>query len=411
MGYFRRTLIGVSWMGGFRIFSRVIAIARFIFLARILTPGQFGVFGIGSVVLSFLEILTETGINVILIQEKNGIDRYVNSAWTISIARGLILFFLIIMLSPVIVNFFGIQDLYRFLFLISLVPLIKGFINPAIVKFQKELSFDKEFKLRTSIFLFDSIVAITLAFITRDAISFVWGFISGGVLEVVLSFILFKPMPKLRPEFNMVKQIIKRGKWVTAHVIFNYLTQVTDTVVVGKILGASALGIYQMGYRLSTLPISEISDVANKVIFPVYTKIVGDKDRLVRAFKKTFLSIVFSSSLVGLFLFFLPEKIFILVLTEQWIEVVALVRVLAIYAVIRAVASIPTSLFLSLGKQNYVAVMTFFRFMTLVVLIVPFTLIWGIVGTGYSALFSSLMEIPLIVYFFFRMLRKKQFYE
>ena len=296
-------------MGGYRIFSRTIAIARFIFLARILTPSQFGVFGIASVVLSFLEILTETGINVILIQEKKEIDKFINSAWIISIFRGLILFFSIIALSPIIVNFFGITDLYRFLFLISLVPLIRGFINPSIVKFQKELSFDKEFKLRISIFLFDSIVAITLALVTRDAISFVWGFISGAVLEVVLSFILFQPIPKLRPELNLLKQIIKRGKWVTAYVVFNYMSYVTDTAVVGKILGTSALGIYQMGHRLSSLPISEISDVVNKVIFPVYTKIAEDKNRLIRAFKKTLLSIIFFSSLVGMILFFLPEKV------------------------------------------------------------------------------------------------------
>src|SRR3989344_3972415 len=407
MGYFRNTLIGISWMTAFRTISRVIAIARFIFLARILTPSQFGVFGIASVVLSFLEILTETGINVILIQEKKDIDKFISSAWIISISRGLILFLLIILLSPAIVNFFGLEDLHRFLFLISFVPLIRGFINPSIVKFQKELNFGKEFALRMSIFLFDSIFAIGLALITKDAISFVWGFISGAALEVILSFILFKPIPRLRPEFSLVKEIIRKGKWVTAYVVFNYLTQVADTAVVGKILGSSAVGIYQMGYRLSTLPISEISDVTSKVTFPVYAKISEDKDRLIRAFNKTFFPVIFLASFIGLFLFFLPEKIFILLLGEQWVEVVAVIRVLAIYGVVRAIGGIPTTLFLSLEKQNYVAVMTFFRFMMLVTAIVPLTLMWGIVGTGYSVLLSSLIEIPLIAYFFFKIIRKK----
>ena len=394
-------------MTAFRIISRIIAISRFIFLARILTPAQFGVFGIASVVLSFLEIFIETGINVVLIQEKRDIDKYINSAWTISILRGLTLFLLIIMLSPVIVNFFGINDLYRFLFLISFVPLIRGFINPSIVKFQKELNFGKEFALRMSIFLFDSIFAIGLALITKDAISFVWGFISGAALEVILSFILFKPIPQLRPEFSLVKEIIRKGKWVTAYVIFNYLSQLADTAVVGKILGSSAVGIYQMGYRLSSLPISEISDVANKVIFPVYAKISEDKDRLIRAFNKTFFSVVLFSFLLGSLLFFLPEEIFILLLGQQWIEVVPVIRILAVYGVVRAIAGIPTTLFLSLGKQNYVASMTLFRFSALAVFIIPMTLMWGIIGTSYSALLSSLVEIPLIMYFFFKILRKR----
>ena len=162
-----------------------------------------------------------------------------------------------------------------------------------------------------------------------------------------------------------------------------------------------------MGYRLSTLPISEISDVTSKVTFPVYAKISEDKDRLIRAFNKTFFPVIFLASFIGLFLFFLPEKIFILLLGEQWVEVVAVIRVLAIYGVVRAIGGIPTTLFLSLEKQNYVAVMTFFRFMMLVTAIVPLTLMWGIVGTGYSVLLSSLIEIPLIAYFFFKIIRKK----
>lgn len=405
MGYFRQAFIGVSWMSAFRVISRVIVTARFIFLARILTPTQFGVFGIASIALSFLEILTETGINVLLMQEKKA-DKYINSAWIISILRGFILSFLIIVLSPLIVNFFGTQDLYRFLFLIALVPFIRGFINPSIVKFQKELKFDKEFTLRIAIFSFDSMVSIILILITRDAAGFIWGFISGAFLEVILSFILFRPIPKLKPEFNLVKHIIKRGKWVTAYIVFNYITQVIDAVVIGKFLGTGPLGIYQIGYKISSLPISEISDVANKVIFPVYSRISQDKDRLLHAFRKTIFFVILLSGLLGLFLFFLPEKIILLILGDQWIEVSAIIKILAIFGVLRAIASIPSTLFLSLGKQNYVAAMTFFRFTILAIVIIPFTLRWGIMGTGYAALLSALMEFFLIGYFFLRIFKK-----
>lgn len=408
MGYFKRTFIGLSWLSAFRIISRAIATARFVLLARILTPAQFGIFGIASIVLSFLEILAETGINVLLIQEKNA-DKYINSAWVISVLRGFILSFLIIALSPFVVFFFEDQDLYRFLFLIALVPLIRGFINPSIIKFQKELKFNKEFYLRITIFSFDSIISIILTLLTKDAISFIWGFISGAVLEVILSFVLFKPIPKLKPELELVKHIIKQGKWVTTYIVFNYITQAVDTIIVGKFLGTGSLGIYQMGYKISTLPISEISDVANKVIFPVYSRIAQDRDRLLRAFKKTIISVILISGLAGLFLFFLPQKITVLILGDQWIQVGAIIKILAIFGVLRAIASIPSTLFLSMNKQNYVAVMTFFRFLILAVTIIPFTLTWGVMGTAYSAVFSSLMEFPLIAYFFLRILRIKSY--
>src|SRR3989344_2548154 len=177
MGYFKNTVIGLSWVGALRGSTRVITFVRIIILARLLTPAQFGVFGIGSLVLAFLEVITETGINVFLIQDKKGIGHYINDAWIVSILRGMIISAVIIMLAPVIAGFFNTDQAKNILYLISLVPFIKGFINPSGVKYQKELLFDKDFYLRLTVFFIDSGFAVILAFITRDATSFVWGLI------------------------------------------------------------------------------------------------------------------------------------------------------------------------------------------------------------------------------------------
>ncbi len=399
MGYSKQAFIGVSWMTAFRGISRAIATIRGIVLARILTPSQFGVFGVATIVLSFLEILTETGINVFLIQEKNRIDKFINSAWIVSILRGIILFLLIIILSPLIVSFFKITDLYRFLLLISFVPFIRGFINPSIVKFQKELEFRKEFMLRITIYFFDSLVSLTLALIMRDAISFVWGFIAGAILEVILSFILFNPKPLFKLEFNLIKIIINKAKWVTTYGIFNYIGQEGDTIVVGKLLGAYPVGIYQMGYRLSTLPISEVSDVVNKVVFPIYSKISEEKDRLLKAFKKTILAVSLLVTILSLIIFFLPKEFFDILLGSKWIEITSILKILVIYGMLRSISGVSSSLFLAVGKQNFIAGMTFVRFFILAVTIVPLTINYGIIGASFSALLSVLLELPLIGFY------------
>lgn len=405
MGYSRQAFIGVSWIGGFRLISRIIATGRGILLARILTPAQFGVFGIASIILSFLEIITETGINVFLIQEKGNIDKFVNSAWIVSLLRGMVICLVIILSAPFIVNFFSMEELYRFLYLISLVPLIRGFINPSIVKYQKNLEFKKEFWLRISIYLFDSVISIIIALSLNDAIGFVWGFIAGAVLEAILSYVLFRPRPMLKFEIEYIKLIINRGKWVTAYGIFNYIAQQGDVIVVGKLLGAAPVGIYQMGYRLSTLPISEISDVVNKVVFPVYSKMSGEKIRLIKAFKKTLLAVLLPVIILSATIFFMPKSFFEILLSPKWGEISAILKVLVIYGMLRAISGVSSSFFLALKKQNYVAVMTFVRVLVLAVAIVPLTVKYGIVGTSFSALLSVLLEIPLISYFIIKLFR------
>lgn len=404
MGYSKQAFVGVSWMGAFRLISRTVAIGRSILLARILTPAQFGIFGIASIVLSFLEILTETGINIFLIQEKGNIDKFVSSAWIVSLFRGAIICLVIIFTAPLIVDFFNMPDLYRFLFLTSLVPLIRGFINPSIVKYQKNLEFKKEFWLRILIYLFDSATSIILALMLRDAIGFVWGLIAGAILEVILSFVLFKPRPLLKLEFNFIKLIMNKGKWVTLYGIFNYIAQEGDSIVIGKLLGASPVGIYQMGSKFSNIPISEVSDVVNKVIFPVYSKISEEKKRLFKAFRKTLLVVLLPILMLSLFVFFLPRTFFELILGQQWGEITTILKILVIYGMLRAISGTFSSLFLAVKKQSFVAGMTFVRLLVLAIVIVPLTSNYGIVGASLAALIASVFVTPIMVYFTYKVL-------
>lgn len=409
MGYFKHTVIGVSWMSAFRISSRIITILRIVILARLLTPAQFGVFGIATFILALLEILTETGINVFLIQEKDNIDEYVNDAWLVSIVRGVFLSVLLIALSPLIVLFFNAPSSSRLLFLISFVPFIRGFINPSIVKYQKDLLFNKEFFLRFSVFAFDSIAVIALAFFTHDEISFIWGLIAGALLEVILSFLLIKPHPQIVSKIENLRKIIHRGKWVTLYGIFHYLAQEGDTMVVGKLLGTQSLGIYQMAYKFSTLPISEITDVVNKVVFPVYARIADDRVRLMRAFRRSMIVISIAVVSLSLMILFLPREFFIFILGQQWSKVADIIKILAIYGMLRSIASASSTLLLSVKRQDYIARITFMRFITLATTIVPLTFKFGLGGTAFSALLSVFVELPFLVYYIYKIVNSNHF--
>lgn len=407
MGYSKKAIIGISWMTAFRVVSRVIAFIRVVIIARLLVPSQFGVFGIASMALTLLEILTETGINIFLVQEEKDIDSYVNDAWFVSILRGLLIACLIIITAPFIVTFFKIQQSLGVILLISLVPLIKGFINPSIVKFQKELQFGKEFYFRMAIFAFDSAVSIVVTLITHSVLGLVVGLISGSVLEVVLSFIFIKPVPGMNFSISKINKILHRGKWVTLYGIFNYAASEGDNITIGKVLGPGSLGIYQMGYAIATLPISEIADVTNKVTFPVYSKISQDIKRLKRGFIKTLSLVSVVSILLGTVIFFFPKELFILIFSEKWADTVTVLKPLVIYGIIRGISGTTSSLFLSVEKQKYVAGMTFLRLTVLAVTILPFTIIYGIVGAGYSVLLSGIIELPLIAYYVWLVFKTK----
>src|SRR3990167_805663 len=132
MNYKSLFVKGLSWSFALRGLSRLLTYVRIAILARILTPAQFGIFGIATLVLTFLEIMTETWINVFLVQQSEDVDSYVSTAWVISIVRGLLITISIVVSSRLISEFFHSPDSLPVLLLISIVPFIRGFINPSI---------------------------------------------------------------------------------------------------------------------------------------------------------------------------------------------------------------------------------------------------------------------------------------
>jgi O-antigen/teichoic acid export membrane protein len=293
------------------------------------------------------------------------------------------------------------------LLLISIVPFIRGFINPSEVKLQKDLKFRYEFWFRTSIFAFDALVAVILVVLTHSVFSLVWGLIAGALLELIISFTLMKPLPRLSIRRDYFNEIFHKGKWITAYGIFNYIAQNGDNLTVGKVMGASSLGIYAMAYNISTLPISEITDVVSKVVFPVYTKISGDVQRLKSAFFKSTLIIAVSTVGIGAVLFFFPSQVIHIVLGDKWLSATPVLRVLAMYGVLRAISGSASSLFLGVERQRYVTNMTFIRFVGLAVTIYPSVRIFGLVGAAYSALISVIIEIPIITYYVVKVFKNR----
>lgn len=392
-------------MGGLRGTTRAIAFVKIAILARLLLPEQFGIVGIALLSLSFVEIITETGINIFLIQEKDELKEYLDTAWVVSILRGFVISLLIILATPFIASFFKSPEAKSVLYLVAAVPFIRGFINPAIVRYQKDLLFGKEFFLRFSIFFLDAIVAISVAFLTKKPESLIWGMIAGGTYEVIFSHIIIKPRPRLSFEKRRLMRVFNRGKWVTLAGIFNYLFKEVDDIAVGRFLNTAALGTYQIAYKVSSLPVTEIADVFSRVTFPVFTKIADDPRRLKAAYLRTLGGITILTSLAGIFLLVAAEPFVLLLLGKQWLPTVPVIRVLAFFGVARSVTLATQPLFLAAKKQEYVTYVTLAGILGLAISLIPLVQAYGIVGAGIAALIGAFVAIPVNFFYVNKLFR------
>ena len=396
MNYTRETVSGLAWISALRGLVRSSAIVKTVILARLLTPVQFGLFGIASLVLALLETVTETGSNGVLIQEQADLKEYIDTAWLTSILRGILIGLVLVAGALPIAHFFASPDSGPLVLLIASVPFIRGFINPSIISFQKDLHFNREFALRGTLAAVETLTAVAVGWATHSAIAIVWAMIASAICETVFSWVLVAPRPRLTWNPAQLNAILSRGKWVTAAGLFSYLFQEGDDIVVGKLLNTTSLGLYQTVYKIAILPITEIADVFGKVTFPVYSRIAGDPLRLRRAFVKITLGISLLTLPLSALIFFFPQQIINLVLGPQWLSAAPALRILAIFGGLRAISGSPTSLFMAVKKQKFVTAVTFVSVLGMGAAIIPFVVRFGLVGAAYAVLIGSVAALPVI---------------
>lgn len=406
--YKKSSIRSLFWVGSSKAFARGFTLIRTLILARLLMPADFGAYGIALLALSAAETFTQTGINVVLIQEKDeDIDRFISTAWLVSIARGFLIGAIILSSAPILSSFFKSPDTLRLLVLVSIVPMVRGFINPSIIKFEKQLRFHMDFIVRGGSLIVDSVIALSIVYLTRSPQGLMLGLLAGAMSEVIISFVLAKPIPKFSFEKEKFSRVVSKGKWVTAFAGFDFLSTQLDNIAVGRILNVASLGYYQMAYRISILPISEISDIFNRVAFPLYSGMVENRRKLLETFLKVQVSVSVIVIPVCFLIFLFPREIMQILLGDKWIAAAPALRILALYGGLRAISGATSSFFLSLNLQKFVATITFVRFLGLAITIVPLTLRFGILGASYSALFSALVELPIILFFLFTVIFRK----
>ena len=401
----RKNLI---WAGALRVVIRSFGIIKTIVLARVLTPAQFGIFGIAFLILGLLEMLTETGVNVVLIQNKDKVDDYINTGWVVSITRGIIIALSIIILTPFIAKFFSSPQSANILYLTALIPFLRGFVNPSIVKFQKNLEFNKEFKFRSVVVFFEVSMSVVFALITKSENSLVWGMVCATIIEVLLSFIVINPKPKFEFDLNKLKNMISVGKWVTGAKIFDYLFFHLDDIVVGKLMGAYSLGIYQQSYRITSLPVIEVSESFQRVTFPHYSKMIEQKKSIYSIYLKTLFYTVCLIIPFALIILLFPSQIISLVYGSNWLEAVPVIKVLAIFGVIKTLANSVFPILLANKRQDLVMRLTLVGIVFLATTIYPLTSMYGLVGAGVSTVIgSTAMLIP--AFYWLKKITNEQF--
>lgn len=267
-----RTLRGSSWLiigyGG----SQAIRLASNLVLTRILFPEAFGVMALVTMVLVGLMMFSDVGITPAVQRSPRGDDPdFLNTAWTIQIVRGLILFGFTLVLAQPMAAFYQEPDLALYLPLTGIALIFRGFLPSRVQTARRHLKFGR----LTAIDLVSQAlgvgIMVILALVTESVLALVAGPIFTALFELALSHRYLEGIRnRPRIERPALHELVGFGSWVFLTTAFTFVSTQGDKAILGKFLSLDTFGIYNIGFFLASFPISMGLTVTRKTLIPVF---------------------------------------------------------------------------------------------------------------------------------------------
>ncbi len=406
MNYTKKIIAGFSWETVLKLSTYGLTLIKIYFLARILDPADFGLFSLALIALGISESMTQTGINLTMIQSKLSVEYFLDTAWVISIIRGFLIGIIMLIVGYGMNFFYQEPALLTLIALATLIPVIKGFINPFVVVLHKKMFYWQDTLYRISVFLIQTIFAIILGALTKSAHGLILGFITAAVFETVISFLVFKKHPIFKYTSSRAKIIFDNAKWLSIGSLLNYLVENIDDFLIGAITSTHLLGIYHNAYSLTHKFSYEVAKSTHYGTIPVYTKIIQQKDKLKKTFTKSFLATIGLALAVSIPLYIFNEPIITILLGEKWLEAIPLVRPLVAAGVIQTISMTSYTMMLASKKYKIMNLHLLLSLLLMILFIIVLGRRQGLIGAIYGIVWSRALTTPIIIYYFWHFFKK-----
>ncbi|WP_161790322.1 lipopolysaccharide biosynthesis protein [Inquilinus limosus] len=341
---------GAAWVAASRALINLISFSNTLLLARLLTPADFGIVAIASTVSFVVSALTELSLSQSLIQHRNPEEEHFHSAWTLNLARSTVLAALIVALAWPIAWFYSDPRLGPIMLVIGAGALLTGLTNPKLVTFQRNLVFWQDFVLNVSQRAVGLAFAAAVAIVFRNYWAIVAGIIATQVSAVMLSFLFVRYRPKL--QLRRARELLSFSVWLSLGQAVNTLNWRTDHLAIGYVLGGTALGHYTVGDSLAVLPTREATAPLAQTLFPGFSRINDDIQRLRGAYQRAQTLLCAVALPVGFTFALIAKPLVLLTMGEKWLPAVLIIQFLSGIFAVQTLSSSLQPLAMALGATR-----------------------------------------------------------
>ncbi|XOV89741.1 MAG: MOP flippase family protein [Pseudomonadota bacterium] len=401
----QQAVTGARWTTISTVVTTLLQLAQFVILARLLAPEAFGLMAILLVIVGFAQIFSDLGISDGIIHKQQTPDRVLSTLYWINLAAALVVVLLMVLATPLMIVIFSEPRLAPLLPWIALSVFVAAIGRQFQIVLQRELRFRPIALAEIAGAVMGITLAVLIAAQTGNAIALVYGHLAQATMRSLVLVALGSRTwhPRFELTGEGLADYLNFGFWQVSEQVVNFVAERVDQILIGALLGAQALGFYNLAYNLVVMPVSRINPVITRVAFPVFARLQQDQAQLRAGYLRlvNLLSLVNFPLLVGL-----AAVAGLLVPTlfgTAWQPAVPVLQLLALVMLFRSLGNPSGSLMLATGKVR----MSFFWNLGVITAQVPIVWVTALAG-GITGVALGLLLLQLVYFYpFYHLVLKR----
>ena len=389
MGKLRRALLFAS---GGRYIVMGINLSATIVLARLLTPAEFGITVLGTALLGIAEALRELGSVAYLVQEQEITAAKIRTVFTVSLIVTLVLTTVLLCLSGVLADFYGVPGVGRYIRVVAISYAIAPFAHPIYALLSRDMAFDRVATLDICATLASAICAVCLALLGYSYMSLAWAAVASALVWTLLGLGLRRNFSVYQFCLLEWRNVLAFGFYGSATAVLYRISESLFYLMLGRVLNAGAAGVCQRAVMLTLFPERVILAGIGAVALPAFSAHARDGHDLKGAYFKAIEHVTAVLWPALILLAILANPIVSIVFGPQWKDVAPILQIFAVSHLFNFPTALNYAIQVAVGAIRHTVPLALLQTM------IALTVLGVAAGYGLRAVaLSTLLTIPLNV--------------
>ena len=353
-----RSLVrGVAWMGTVRLGAQAASWASTLIVARLLTPRDYGLVGMGTLFMGLVTILSEFGIGTSIVTLRKLTQEQIAQINTVSVLFGITGFLVSCLAALPLAWFFKEPLLPPVVIALATAFVITSFRTVPYALLQRDLRFKRLAAVEGMQALLLAVAAVFFAWAGFHYWTLVISSLLGATFSTAI-VLYFHRHSFARPRRETLSEAITFSRNIIVSRLSFYWFSNADYLVAGRVLGNTAFGAYQLAYTLSMTVIEKTSGLVLKVTPSVFSSVQHDKPALRRYWLGVTEGIALVTFPLTIGLALVARDVVTLILGAKWVPMVGALQILALYAAVRSLLPLTSQVLVATGRSRTDAIIS-----------------------------------------------------